>query len=99
MQLVQNVIECIIADVRSNSSVTTVTAWSLQLSVIVENIPVVFARVSGIPAPCQILLGSVVLHNEFHHAPREQSVKFALDERSRKSFRFVEVDGSGNLKV
>ena len=67
------------------------------MSVVVERVPVVFGRMSGISTPFQIASGNVALHDILDHSSREQSVELALEEcqvddveRSLRDERVVE---------
>jgi len=58
-----------------------VSAGNGQLGVIVERVPVMFRRMTGIPAPFQVAASHITFHDILDHSPRDESVDSALEER------------------
>ena len=60
---------------------TYVSTGRIEMSVVIQNIPVMFRRMTAVPAPLQIRLSNLAFNNELDEAAREQAVKFAFIKR------------------
>jgi len=60
---------------------TLVASGNRKLRVVVERVPVMFRRMSRVPAPFQVTASDVAFHDVLHHSPRKQPVYLALEER------------------
>ena len=50
------------------------------MHVVIQHVPVVLARMTGVPAPLEISLTDFALDDVLHHATREQAVELSLEE-------------------